>query len=241
MSTVDVCLGMAPGYRAGASTFAASSLATGPPARLTYARGRGPGFRSRVEHASFPAERASAPCRALPSVGAAVARAGRRHARAAARGGHRVPRRRPLFVGWLLYLTWPRLTMPERLMRRAVLVLAAGRGGRASVPALGRLTQTVLTIVLIVRMIVSMNRRRRPCRPSPAPAALAVDGGRGSCGSGATVPATRTADPRSSPSFYPLQFATAADRRATPSASTVLTKPGAEPHDLELTPQDVGA
>jgi hypothetical protein len=29
-----------------------------------------------------------------------------------------------LFVGWLLYLTWPRLTMPERLMRLAVLALA---------------------------------------------------------------------------------------------------------------------
>lgn len=31
-----------------------------------------------------------------------------------------------IFVGWLLYLTWPRLTMPERLMRLAVLVLALG-------------------------------------------------------------------------------------------------------------------
>lgn len=28
------------------------------------------------------------------------------------------------FVGWLLYLTWPRLSLPERLMRLAVLVLA---------------------------------------------------------------------------------------------------------------------
>ncbi|HET8988283.1 MAG TPA: DUF6703 family protein [Humibacillus sp.] len=28
-----------------------------------------------------------------------------------------------LFVGWLLYLTWERLTLPERLMRTAVLVL----------------------------------------------------------------------------------------------------------------------
>lgn len=30
-----------------------------------------------------------------------------------------------LFVGWLLYLTWPRLTLPERLLRFAVLALAA--------------------------------------------------------------------------------------------------------------------
>ncbi|EWT03422.1 hypothetical protein N865_16980 [Intrasporangium oryzae NRRL B-24470] len=29
-----------------------------------------------------------------------------------------------LFVGWLLFLTWERLTLPERLMRIAVLVLA---------------------------------------------------------------------------------------------------------------------
>ena len=29
-----------------------------------------------------------------------------------------------LFVGWLLYLTWERLSLPERLMRTAVLVLA---------------------------------------------------------------------------------------------------------------------
>ncbi|GAA2017337.1 zinc ABC transporter substrate-binding protein [Terrabacter terrae] len=41
-------------------------------------------------------------------------------------------------------------------------------------------------------------------------------------------------------SFYPLQFATeqiAGGRLAV----TVLTKPGAEPHDLELAPQDVAA
>jgi prepilin signal peptidase PulO-like enzyme (type II secretory pathway) len=28
------------------------------------------------------------------------------------------------FIGWLLFLTWQRLTLPERLMRAAVLVLA---------------------------------------------------------------------------------------------------------------------
>jgi hypothetical protein len=31
-----------------------------------------------------------------------------------------------LFLGWLLYLGWPRLAMPERLMRLALIVLAAG-------------------------------------------------------------------------------------------------------------------
>jgi hypothetical protein len=29
-----------------------------------------------------------------------------------------------LFVGWLLFLTWQRLTLPERVMRLAVLALA---------------------------------------------------------------------------------------------------------------------
>lgn len=31
-----------------------------------------------------------------------------------------------LFLGWLLYLGWPGLALPERLMRLAVIVLAAG-------------------------------------------------------------------------------------------------------------------
>jgi hypothetical protein len=31
-----------------------------------------------------------------------------------------------LFLGWLLYLGWPRLTMAERVMRMAVIVLGAG-------------------------------------------------------------------------------------------------------------------
>ena len=31
-----------------------------------------------------------------------------------------------LFLGWLLYLGWPRLSMSERLMRMAVVVLGAG-------------------------------------------------------------------------------------------------------------------
>jgi hypothetical protein len=31
-----------------------------------------------------------------------------------------------LFVTWLLYLSWPRLTGPEKLMRTAVVLLALG-------------------------------------------------------------------------------------------------------------------
>ena len=39
-----------------------------------------------------------------------------------------------LFVGALLYLTWPRLTLPERLMRTAVLVLAVAVAVVRTVP-----------------------------------------------------------------------------------------------------------
>ena len=39
--------------------------------------------------------------------------------------------------------------------------------------------------------------------------------------------------------FYPLQFVTQ-QVGGDPSPVTALTKPGAEPHDLELTPKDVG-
>ena len=39
------------------------------------------------------------------------------------------------FVGWLLVLTWQRLTLPERLMRLAVLVLALAVAVVGIVPA----------------------------------------------------------------------------------------------------------
>jgi zinc transport system substrate-binding protein len=58
------------------------------------------------------------------------------------------------------------------------------------------------------------------------------------CGSDASGAADGT--PRLVASFYPLQFVTqriAGDRAEVRS----LTPPGAEPHDLELTPKDVGA
>ncbi|GAB3883528.1 hypothetical protein GCM10028802_31350 [Terrabacter terrigena] len=39
------------------------------------------------------------------------------------------------FVGWLLFLTWQRLTLPERLMRAAVLALALAVAVVRIVPA----------------------------------------------------------------------------------------------------------
>ncbi|GAB3060116.1 hypothetical protein GCM10027053_22810 [Intrasporangium mesophilum] len=80
-------------------------------------------FRSRVEHASYPLlERLNALPRAVSvTVFVVVLVVG-------------IVAPRPwggiafllvsAFVGWLLYLTWTRLTLPERLMRAAVLVLA---------------------------------------------------------------------------------------------------------------------
>src|SRR5262245_35588803 len=90
---------------------------------LPYPRRVAMSFRSRVEHASYPLlERLNALPRAV-SIGAFFV---------VLVVGILAPR--PwggiafllvsLFVGWLLYLTWLRLTLPERVMRSAVLVLA---------------------------------------------------------------------------------------------------------------------
>jgi hypothetical protein len=79
-------------------------------------------FRSRLEHASYPwVERLRAVPRPV-AIGAFVALLA---------VGILAPRPWAgiafllvaLFVGWLLFLTWERLTLPERMMRTAVLVL----------------------------------------------------------------------------------------------------------------------
>ena len=91
-------------------------------------------FRSRVEHASAPwVERMNAVPRpvaigvlvALLAVGVLAPRpwAGIAFLVVAA------------FVGWLLFLTWQRLALPERLMRTAVLVLALAVAVVRIVPA----------------------------------------------------------------------------------------------------------
>ena len=93
-----------------------------------------------------------------------------------------------------------------------------------------------MTIVLILRMIVIMTSRP-PGRRRTLSALATVSGaallvaacGTGSGGAGAAQVVT---------SFYPLQFAT---QQIVGDALTVgvLTKPGTEPHDVELAPQDV--
>jgi hypothetical protein len=91
-------------------------------------------FRSRVEHASAPwVERMNAVPRpvalgvlvVLLAVGIFAPRpwAGIAFLLVAA------------FVGWLLFLTWQRLTMPERLMRAAVLLLTLAVAVVRIVPA----------------------------------------------------------------------------------------------------------
>lgn len=66
-----------------------------------------------------------------------------------------------------------------------------------------------------------------------AATALATAG----CGSGAGT-GTTDGRPEVVTSFYPIQFATERISGGTLDVS-VLTKPGAEPHDLEITPQDL--
>ena len=41
------------------------------------------------------------------------------------------------FVGWLLFITWPRLSTPERMMRLAVLVLTFAVAVVRTVPGTG--------------------------------------------------------------------------------------------------------
>jgi prepilin signal peptidase PulO-like enzyme (type II secretory pathway) len=91
-------------------------------------------FRSRLEHASYPwVERLNAVPRPVALGGLVVLLA----------VGILAPR--PwggiaflvvaAFVGWLLFLTWHRLTLPERLMRTAVLVLSVAVAVVRIVPA----------------------------------------------------------------------------------------------------------
>jgi zinc transport system substrate-binding protein len=80
--------------------------------------------------------------------------------------------------------------------------------------------------------------RRLPLVALAAAAAVAL--GAGACGSGGAVAGPPRGKVAVTASFYPLQYVA---QRVGGDAVQVrnLTKPGAEPHDLELTPRDVAA
>lgn len=87
-------------------------------------------------------------------------------------------------------------------------------------------------MILISRMILIMNRRL-----ALGAATIAIAVTTAACGS--STPGEGTDDrPSVVTSFYPIQFAT--ERIAGGALDvSVLTKPGAEPHDLEIAPQDL--
>ncbi len=70
--------------------------------------------------------------------------------------------------------------------------------------------------------------------------AASIGLGSAGCAAGSPGPGTGSGTLATVASFYPLQLATAEIGGAHVSVLG-LTKPGAEPHDLELTPRDVGA
>jgi hypothetical protein len=78
-------------------------------------------FRSRVEHRSAPAvERLNALPRVVPFLGLLALMV---PGIFLPRVGFLATGAVGLFVCWLLFLTWPRLTPPEKLLRLAVLLL----------------------------------------------------------------------------------------------------------------------
>ena len=70
--------------------------------------------------------------------------------------------------------------------------------------------------------------------------AASIGLGSAGCAAGSPGPGAGSGALAAVASFYPLQLATAEIGGAHVSVLD-LTKPGAEPHDLELTPRDVGA
>src|SRR4051812_22679809 len=120
---------MGTGYRCpGAGMTARSPLAlpwpAGPPAPLPYPRSVPNTLRQSVERASLPLlTRLSALPRPVPFAGMlALLVVG---ALVGGPVGFALMAVATLVVAWLLYLSWPRLTGTERLMRCAVVLLAA--------------------------------------------------------------------------------------------------------------------
>lgn len=90
-----------------------------------------------------------------------------------------------------------------------------------------------------MKMIV-MNKRMRPFGVLLATSALLVSAGCGAVTAGPGAAAGHPGQLSIVTAFYPFQFI--AERVAGSHATvTTLTQPGAEPHDVELTPRQVGA
>lgn len=90
-----------------------------------------------------------------------------------------------------------------------------------------------------MKMIV-MNKRMRPLGVLLAMSALLVSAGCGAVTAGPGAAAGHPGQLSIVTAFYPFQFI--AERVAGSHATvTTLTQPGAEPHDVELTPRQVGA
>ncbi len=90
-----------------------------------------------------------------------------------------------------------------------------------------------------MKMIV-MNKRIRPFGVLLATSALLVSAGCGAVTAGPGAAAGHPGQLSIVTAFYPFQFI--AERVAGSHATvTTLTQPGAEPHDVELTPRQVGA
>lgn len=88
----------------------------------------------------------------------------------------------------------------------------------------------------MMRMIITMTRRSTLARTLSGAALLLLTVS--ACGSGAGSPRSGSSQLEVVTSFYPIAFATEQIAGGKLDVS-VLTKPGAEPHDLELAPQDL--
>jgi zinc transport system substrate-binding protein len=94
--------------------------------------------------------------------------------------------------------------------------------------------------MLAGRLHRRLPRRRSFSAPALATAGVAVAGLLAGCGSAGGAARPDGGALHVVTSFYPLQFV--ATRIGGPDATvSSLTRPGAEPHDLELTPRDVAA
>ena len=130
-----------------------------------------------------------------------------------------------VFLAWMLYLGWPRLTSSEKLMRSAILLLTAGVTLTRAFP---RADPLLLTIILI-----SVENDCHVTRVLPA----LVLGTLALTGCAAPHALRRQPGPRRR-RLLPLAYAAQQVGGDRVTVET-LTKPGGEPHDLELLPRQI--